>query len=129
MPKLIYIVEDDQDISFIVEYILIEEGYLVNTFKTARAFNTQMKLNWPDLILLDVMLPDGNGIEICHSLKTAATTTHIPVVIMSAHAAETAILEEACADDFISKPFDLEHLIQIIKNTLSKVTSSGDSRQ
>ncbi|WP_316788208.1 response regulator transcription factor [Pedobacter frigoris] len=129
MPKLIYVVEDDQDISFIVEYILIEEGYQVKTFNTTSAFNAQMELDWPDLILLDVMLPDGNGIEICHSLKTAAATTHIPIIIMSAHATETTILREACADDFINKPFDLDHLVQIIKNTLGKIASSNDTRQ
>lgn len=118
MPKLIYVVEDDQDISYIVEYILFEEGYRVHTFDTAKEFEAQLLLKVPDLILLDVMLPDGNGIEICGRLKTDTNTSDLPVVIMSAHAPETAILEEACADGFISKPFDLDHLLSVIKATL-----------
>lgn len=124
MPTLIYVLEDDQDINFIVEYILIEEGYEVKTFDTAKKFEAQMLLNLPDLILLDVMLPDGNGIEICHRLKTEPHTAKLPIVIMSAHAAETSILEEACADNFVSKPFDLEYLLKIVKKTLNSPLSS-----
>jgi two-component system, OmpR family, phosphate regulon response regulator PhoB len=101
MDKLIHVVEDDEDIRFIVEYILIESGYQVESSATAKEFYTYMAQIRPDLILLDVMLPDGNGIELCRDLKSDAKTEDIKIIIMSAHAAEKAVLEEACADDFI----------------------------
>ena len=118
MRKLIYVVEDDEDIRFIVEYILIESGYEVTTSGTIREFENQLNKSHPDLILLDVMLPDGNGINVCKALKTDAATAQIPIVIMSAHAAEKAVLEEACADDFVSKPFDLDQLLYRVKRIL-----------
>ncbi len=118
MAKYIYIVEDDEDIRFIVEYVLREEDYTVESFATASAFNLAIQGNKPDLIILDVMLPDGNGIDICRALKTNKRTGHIPIIIMSAHAAEKSVLEEACADDFISKPFDLNHFLHHVKQQL-----------
>lgn len=115
MAKLIYVVEDDDDIRFIVEYILLESGYQVESLATAKEFREQLAAKKPELVILDVMLPDGNGIEICRNLKKNADTMQIPIVIMSAHAAEKSILEEACADNFISKPFDLDRLLQIVQ--------------
>lgn len=118
MDKLIHVVEDDEDIRFIVEYILIESGYRVESSATAKEFHTYMARARPDLILLDVMLLDGNGIELCRDLKSDIKTDDIKIIIMSAHAAEKAVLEEACADDFISKPFDLDYLIDHVKKIL-----------
>lgn len=118
MDKLIHVVEDDDDIRFIVEYILIESGYRVESSASANEFSKYIGHIRPDLILLDVMLPDGNGIEICRDLKSDLETQEIKVIIMSAHAAEKAVLEEACADDFISKPFDLDYLIDHVKKIL-----------
>jgi two-component system phosphate regulon response regulator PhoB len=119
MAKLIHVIEDDDDIRFILEYILLEANYKVTLFSTASAFEHTIISTKPDLIILDVMLPDGNGIEICRRLKINPETFSIPVLIMSAHAAEHAILEEACADDFISKPFDLDQFIDRV-NLLTK---------
>ncbi|MES2457771.1 MAG: response regulator [Bacteroidota bacterium] len=115
MSKQIHIVEDDDDIRFIVEYILVESGYSVSSSATAAAFKEYMSRDSPDLILLDVMLPDGNGIQLCRELKMDAKTKEILVIIMSAHAAARAVLEEACADDFVSKPFDLDYLLERVK--------------
>lgn len=115
MSKSIHLIEDDEDIRFIVEYVLIEEGYEVESFETATAFYKRLAEYKADLIILDVKLPDGNGIDICRKLKTDEDTLHIPIVIMSAHAAEKSILEEACADGFVSKPFDLNYFIEQVK--------------
>lgn len=115
MAKCIHLLEDDEDIRFIIEYVLIEEGYEVESFGTASDFNKSMLNYKPDLVILDVMLPDGNGMEICRRLKAEAETSYIPIIMMSAHAAEKSVLEEACADDFISKPFDLNHFIRHVK--------------
>lgn len=115
MSKCIHLVEDDEDIRFIVEYVLTEEGYEVKAFGNVSEFYKGLATDKIDLFILDVMLPDGNGIDICRKLKTDKETSHIPVIIMSAHAAEKSILEEACADGFISKPFDLKHFTDYIK--------------
>ncbi|MBE9602547.1 response regulator transcription factor [Pedobacter sp. MC2016-24] len=125
MAKLIHVIEDDDDIRFILEYILLEANYNVMLFPTASAFEAAIIADKPDLIILDVMLPDGNGIEICRRLKINPETFHIPVLIMSAHAAQHAILEEACADDFISKPFDLDHFIDRVNQILKPVEDKG----
>ncbi len=119
MAKLIHVVEDDEDIRFIIEYLLIEAGYEVTTSGSAKDFFEKIAIQLPELILLDVMLPDGNGINICRTLKTDTRTSHISIIIMSAHAAERAVLEEACADGFISKPFDLDHMLSFVKQVLN----------
>lgn len=115
MGKLIHVVEDDDDIRFIIEYVLTEAGYEVESSSTVQGFFESLKSHHPDLILLDVMLPDGTGIDICRTVRTNDAIKHIKIIMMSAHAAKTAVLEEACADDFISKPFDLDLLTERIK--------------
>ena len=119
MSRRIHIVEDDEDIRYIVSYILNDMGYEISISETLADFRRQIAVEIPQLILLDVMLPDGNGIDICRALKSDPATAQIPVVIMSAHAAEKAVLEEACADDFISKPFDLDLLLHRVKRILA----------
>lgn len=69
-----------------------------------------------NLFLLDVMLPDGNGIEVCKELKSSITTREVPVVMMSAHADLKNLGEECPAEDFITKPFDINKLLQKIGN-------------
>lgn len=119
MNKRIQIVEDDGDIRFIVEYILEDANYTVETFENATTFNNRMRVEDVDLIILDVMLPDGNGIDLCRNLKNDDRTVNIPVIIMSAHAGSQSVLEEACADDFINKPFDLDNFLTRVKKILS----------
>jgi two-component system phosphate regulon response regulator PhoB len=118
MNKHIQIVEDDGDIRFIVEYILEDANYIVETFENATTFNNRGRIEDVDLIILDVMLPDGNGIELCRNLKNDSKTVKIPVIIMSAHAGSKSVLEEACADDFINKPFDLDNFLTRVKRIL-----------
>jgi two-component system phosphate regulon response regulator PhoB len=118
MNKHIQIVEDDGDIRFIVEYILEDANYIVETFENATTFNNRLRIDNVDLIILDVMLPDGNGIDLCRNLKTNNQTVNIPVIIMSAHAGSQSVMEEACADDFINKPFDLDNFLTRVKKIL-----------
>jgi two-component system phosphate regulon response regulator PhoB len=120
MKKYIQIVEDDGDIRFIVEYILEDANYEVETFGNATSFMNRTKTAGVDLIILDVMLPDGNGIDICRDLKGNSEYNQVPVIIMSAHAGSKSILEEACADDFINKPFDLDYFLSRV-NLMLKV--------
>lgn len=115
MQKLIQIIEDDEDIRDVIEFILQESEYEVNVASNARQFKINLLNTLPDLILMDVRLPDGNGLQLCRKLKQSLETKHIPVIIISAHATAEESSKEAYADDFISKPFDLDELVRRIE--------------
>jgi len=120
MDRLIQIVEDDADIRFIVEYILEDANYTVETFESAKAFFERNQRENVDLIILDVMLPDGNGIEISKGLKTDYETSSIPIIIMSAHSNLKVASHEGRADAFIQKPFDLDLFLLSVKELLQQ---------
>lgn len=118
MDRFIQVVEDDANIRFIVEYILKDASYFVETFENARAFNNRSQNKFVDLVIMDVMLPDGNGIELSKTLKTNLSTRNIPVIIMSAHCSSSIALHEGRADGFIQKPFDLDTFIYRVKEVV-----------
>lgn len=110
----IFVIEDNKDIGFIIELFLSEEGFNVQLFATAADFFKAFKNEIPDIFLVDVMLPDGNGIDLCDQIKHDLRVITAPVIIMSAH--ESVLAFKACgAEEFISKPFDLSHLLDKIK--------------
>lgn len=119
MSKLIQIIEDDEAIRDVIEYILQQSEFEVTVAANAREFKTNLFNTLPDLILMDVRLPDGNGIQLCRKLKQSLDTRHIPVIIISAHASAEQSSKEAFADDFISKPFDLDDLLKRVENQLA----------
>ena len=118
MSRRIHIVEDDEDIRYIVSYILNDMGYEISISETLADFRRQIAVEIPQLILLDVMLPDGNGLDLCPELKSQESTNHIPVIVMSAHATPDEVILKGCAADFIRKPFDLDELSDRIKKYL-----------
>ncbi len=120
MKKRIHILEDDKDIGYIIEFLLKDEGYELQLSSTFKEMKEKLTDSIPDLFILDVMLPDGNGIEICHDLKNDMFTKHIPVIVMSANFKNKKNSEMAAPDDFISKPFDLDDIETRIKNLLDK---------
>jgi CheY-like chemotaxis protein len=115
MKKNVYVVEDNDDIREMIEFLLNDENYEVHGYATAEAFRNKLNMaeQQPDLIVLDVMLPDGNGLEICDQLKADHVTANIPVLLMSAHA-NFKSLRPGQAEDFISKPFDIYDFISRI---------------
>ncbi|SFH45599.1 response regulator transcription factor [Pedobacter insulae] len=119
MKKCIYIVEDNQDIREILEYLLIDEHYLVKTCPTVKEFWMQMKKHLPDMVVLDIMLPDGNGLDICEKMKNERKTYDIPVMMMSANY-QNADIEQTCkAEEFISKPFDINNFMSKVNRHLA----------
>lgn len=118
MKKYIHVVEDNEDIRYIVEFFLSDYDYEVQLSANVKEFVTSMSKPLPDLYLIDVMLPDGNGLEICRYIKNNVKTKHIPVIIMSAHSNEYEVKKDGCANDFISKPFDLHQLVLSIEKHL-----------
>jgi len=117
MARKIYVLEDDPDIRDILEMILIEENYEVLTFSSVSEFMERDKHELADLFLLDIMLPDGNGINVCELLKKNANTSKIPVLMMSAHSNQGEVESSCAAQGFIAKPFDIYNLIaQVDRN-------------
>jgi DNA-binding response OmpR family regulator len=115
MEKCIYVVEDNANIREIIEFLLIEEQYQVKAYPTVAKFWAEMSQKKPDLIVLDVMLPDGNGLEICEKLKSNAKTHHIPVMMMSANNYLSQVKGKCAAQDFINKPFDLNDFVHRVE--------------
>ena len=113
--KEIFVVEDDDGIRELLEFLLVDRNFEVKTFPSVRSFESNLPGKTPDLFLLDIMLPDGNGLDLCKKLKQTQITRNIPVVLMSAHA-HLSHLEGA--NDFISKPFDVDNLIEKINRQL-----------
>jgi DNA-binding response OmpR family regulator len=109
MKKNICIVEDDSDIRELISYILVDDRYDVNMCASVKEFFDLMKNNTlPDIMVFDIMLPDGNGIELCKQMKVKELTSDIPILLMSAHYKIGTPEKAGCADAFISKPFDID---------------------
>ncbi|MBB5634913.1 DNA-binding response OmpR family regulator [Pedobacter cryoconitis] len=120
MKKRIHVLEDDQDIRYIIEFLLKDEGYELQLSSSFAELKSKLNDALPDLFIIDVMLPDGNGIEICDDLKTDIFTKHIPVIVMSANPESKEKSVAASADAYISKPFDLDYVVKRIETLLAK---------
>jgi len=123
MSKRIHVLEDDVDIRYIIEYLLKDQGFELQLSSTFSELKSKLRDAMPDLFIIDVMLPDGNGIEICDDLKNDIFTKHIPVIVMSANPRSKQMSTQACADDYISKPFDLDDVLTRINRLLVKKTA------
>ena len=119
MKKSIYVVEDNEDIREILEYLLMDENYKVKTCPTVKEFWMQMKRNLPDMVVLDVMLPDGNGIDICKRMKKESKTYSIPVMMMSANYQNIDSWQNCGAEEFLSKPFDIYKFVNKVNSYLA----------
>lgn len=116
--KKIFIVEDDADILELCSHLLSSDTVDVSGYATAEAFYKDMSKSRPDLVVLDIMLPDGNGVEICRELCANATTNSIPIVLMSAHETPSILKREVCAREFIAKPFDVDDFVTRVSRQL-----------
>ncbi len=123
VKKKILVVEDDRDISELITYNLEREGYEIACLydgSQAVDFVTQRK---PELIILDLMLPEVDGIEICRQLKSDAATKHIPIVMLTAKSEEADVVVglQMGADDYIPKPFSPKVLVARIKAIIRRM--------
>jgi len=121
------IIEDEKDIVKMLDYNLKKEG-----FKTLSAYNGEDGLDMaskenPDLILLDLMLPEIDGFDVCKALKSDPKTSHIPIIILTAKDQETDKIVglELGADDYVTKPFSPRELIARIKAVLRRAKEKG----
>lgn len=121
MNKKICVLEDTKEILEIIKIVLEEEEYQVFGFETVSEFNANVGKILPDLCLLDVMLPDGSGLEVCKELKSTEHTQHIPIVIMTANSKILSMKEDCHAEEFIAKPFDIDYLAA----TVNRLTNNS----
>jgi DNA-binding response OmpR family regulator len=117
MNELIAVVDDEQDITRLITLHLKQVHYRVAEYPDATSFLTSLKSNLPDLIVLDLMLPDRDGLDICKFLKHEERYRKIPIIMLTARAEETdkIIGLELGADDYVTKPFSPKELVARVK--------------
>ena len=126
---MIYIVEDDRSIREIELFALKNSGYQAAGFETAKEFYRAMESKKPELILLDIMLPDEDGMEILKKLRARPDTRKIPVIMVTAKDLEIDTVKglDAGADDYITKPFGVMEMISRVKALLRRSGIAGEN--
>lgn len=122
MAYTIYSVEDDENIAHLISVTLKKQGYNVFTFQDAASFEDQFSKNKPDLVLLDLMLPNKSGEEIIKEIRQDETNSDIDIIVVSAKSATLDKVEslDLGADDYIPKPFDILELSSRVNAHLRK---------
>mgnify|MGYP000808928190 CR=1 FL=1 len=125
---LIYVVEDDKNIQEIETFALANVGYEVKGFDSAMDFYEALNDTTPDLILLDIMLPDEDGLSIVKKLRTRQDTVLVPVIMVTAKTTEIDKVKglDLGADDYITKPFGVMELISRVKAMLRRSQKSQE---
>lgn len=126
--SLIYVVEDDKNIQEIEQIALKNSGYQVVTFDTAGDFFDALKTQTPDLLLLDIMLPDMDGLQVLEQVRSQAALRSLPIIMVTAKTTELDKVRglDMGADDYLSKPFGIMELISRVKALLRR---SGGKRE
>jgi len=122
--KTILIVEDDTDISEIITYNLEKDGFQTVAVFDGDAVNEAIAQHAPELIILDIMLPGTNGLDVCKKLRKETATEDIPIIMLTAKSqeADKIVGLELGADDYVTKPFSPKELIARIKAVLRRRT-------
>ena len=118
--KTVALIEDDADLFALLKYNLEKEGFRFVGSPTGRGALEFCRRERPDLLILDIMLPDSDGIEICRGIRSSPDLAHIPVIFLTARASESdRILGlELGANDYVVKPFSLRELIARVRSQL-----------
>ncbi len=124
----VYCVEDEEPIRELIAYVLEGQGYEVKAFPAAAPFWLAMEAQLPDLILLDIMLPDEDGKSILKKIRNQARMADVPVILLTARTSEFDVVQglDAGADDYIKKPFSVVELMARVKALLRR---SGSTTQ
>jgi len=118
----ILVVEDEEDIQNLVLFNLDKEGYRTSGADSGEQALKEAHAEPPDLVILDLMLPGMDGLEVCRRLKAGARTAHVPIIMLTAKGEETDIVAglEVGADDYVTKPFSPRVLIARVRAVLRK---------
>ena len=127
---LVYIVEDDNNISEIESFALKNSGYITEVFETGKIFFKHLQNKKPDIVLLDIMLPDMDGLEILKKMKNTPDYKKIPVIMVTAKTTEIDKVKglDLGADDYISKPFGIMELISRVKALLRRTLNLEEEK-
>lgn len=125
----VFCVEDDANIRELIEYTLASAGFEARGFECGADFFGALKNAKPDIILLDIMLPDTDGLEILKKVRAEYTSREIPVIMLTAKSERIDKIRglDLGADDYISKPFDILELIARVKAVLRRTGEVADS--
>jgi len=120
--KNIFIVEDEEDILEILKFHLSHEGYAVAAARNGEEAVNDILRKIPDLVILDLMLPGLDGLEVCRALKKDPKTASIPIIMVTAKGEESDVVAglELGADDYIAKPFSMKVLIARVRAVLRR---------
>lgn len=118
----IFCVEDDVNIKELIEYTLSSSGFCVSGFENAASFWETMSKKLPSLILLDIMLPDEDGMQILKKLRMNPNFSAVPVIMLTARSSQIDKIKalDGGADDYVTKPFDIPELISRINAVLRR---------
>ncbi|EDP76028.1 response regulator transcription factor [Hydrogenivirga sp. 128-5-R1-1] len=127
---LVYILEDDEDIALVVEAALKREGFEVKSFQRALEFFPALEEKTPDLVIVDVMLPDLDGFRVARVMKNRPDLEDVPIVFLTARATEVDRLKgfHLGADDYITKPFSIRELTARVRAVLRRVKRGREGR-
>lgn len=131
MAVHIYIVEDDKNIREIEMFALKNSGYAVEEFENVKSFFSRSAEKVPDLVLLDIMLPDMDGLEIVKKLRSRPDTVRVPIILVTAKTTELDKVKglDIGADDYLTKPFGVMELISRVKALLRRSRALQDDKQ
>ena len=126
---MIYLVEDDGDIRKLVEYALASSGLEIKSFPAPSAFYEALENELPKLVLLDIMLPEEDGLSILKKLRTQKKYERLPIIMLTAKSSEydKVIGLDMGADDYIAKPFGMMELIARVKALLRRSGGQSES--
>jgi len=129
-PKKILIVEDEQDIAQLVKHYLEKEGYRVSLATTGLEALKLVPSEHPDLMILDLMLPHMNGLEVCKTLRHKPETALLPIIMLTAKSEEsdTVVGLELGADDYVTKPFSAKTLVARVKSLFRRLERTTDHK-
>jgi two-component system phosphate regulon response regulator PhoB len=129
MPsKNILVVEDDRALAGVLEYNLTSEGFNVTCAMDGQDALNQARAKVPDLVLLDVMIPVMDGVQVCRQLRSESATTNTPIIMLTAKGEETdqVVGFSVGADDYVTKPFSVRVLLERVKALLRRNERMGD---
>ncbi len=129
-PRVL-VVEDDRDISGLIEHYLQKAGYRVDVASSGDGVVARVRQEPPDLLLLDLMLPGIDGLEICRALRADRRTAAVPIIMVTARAEDSDRIVglELGADDYISKPFNPNELVARVRALLRRVQVPVDAER
>lgn len=127
----IYVVEDDANIREIEQYALKNSGFHTEGFENSHDFFEAIEDKVPDLILLDIMLPDEDGLEVLKKLRKKSSTRRLPIIMVTAKSSEIDKVKglDQGADDYMTKPFGVMELISRVKAMMRRTRDFGQEAQ